>query len=475
MAKRKAAREIRVRMYRQGLGDCFLVSVLRGDAAAFHIMIDCGVLLGTPDGAAHLRTVVADIIATTGGQVDVLAVTHEHYDHVAAFKHAEDLFARPEAAGAPGKLTVKSVWFAWTENPASTLGQDLRRERGEQVEALARMALRLGADGASQAPQVGQALSFFGVGADGKGATREAMENAARLAPPGAVHYHEPGTVLSPDGAPELRVHVLGPPMDRKSLMRLQSATATFHAHDGGLAESVRLAASGPAAPGEWDWSMPFDQAWGYPLAPLEAGEPAGPMADFLKGHYFSPKDPTPGADRSWRRIDGAWLASAAQLALQLDSATNNTSLAMAIELVDTGQVLLFPADAQVGNWLSWFALPAPPDGQGATAADLLARTVFYKVGHHGSHNATLSDQGLLLMPEGLVAFVPVDREMAAKKGWTEMPLPSLVKALQQRCGDGLVCMDIERPEPLRGVTQGGAPIGRFGSLYFDWTLPIAG
>ena len=36
---------------------------------------------------------------------------------------------------------------------------------------------------------------------------------------------------------------------------------------------------------------------------------------------------------------------------------TNNTSLALAFELIEkgrVGKVLLFPADAQVGNWLSW-------------------------------------------------------------------------------------------------------------------------
>ena len=28
-------------------------------------------------------------------------------------------------------------------------------------------------------------------------------------------------------------------------------------------------------------------------------------------------------------------------------------------------------------------------------SADLLHRTIFYKVGHHGSHNATLRERGL--------------------------------------------------------------------------------
>jgi hypothetical protein len=41
--------------------------------------------------------------------------------------------------------------------------------------------------------------------------------------------------------------------------------------------------------------------------------------------------------------------------------------------------VLTFPGDAQWGTW----------KGALAVASDLLARTTFLKIGHHGSHNAT--------------------------------------------------------------------------------------
>src|SRR5207253_665387 len=97
------------------------------------------------------------------------------------------------------------------------------------------------------------------------------------------------------------------------------------------------------------------------------------------------------------------------QLALKLDNDTNNTSLVFAIELVQTRDVLLFAADAQVGNWQSWenvaFSLPSTREQLPAHA--LLKRAVFYKVGHHGSHNATLKRGGLDLMERDdvLVAF----------------------------------------------------------------------
>src|SRR5207302_1593020 len=96
-----------------------------------------------------------------------------------------------------------------------------------------------------------------------------------------------------------------------------------------------------------------------------------------------------------WRRIDEDWLGASGEVALQLDSDTNNTSLVLAIEVAEDGGVILLTGDAQVGNWLSWsevaFYVPSSKGGtRTVTADDLLARTVLYKVGHHGSHNATL-------------------------------------------------------------------------------------
>ena len=53
--------KVRIRMYRQGLGDCFLLTFY-GDGGPHHILIDCGVLSGTqrqpenpPGGEKHRR------------------------------------------------------------------------------------------------------------------------------------------------------------------------------------------------------------------------------------------------------------------------------------------------------------------------------------------------------------------------------------------------------------------------------------
>jgi hypothetical protein len=57
---------------------------------------------------------------------------------------------------------------------------------------------------------------------------------------------------------------------------------------------------------------------------------------------------------------------------------------------------------------------------------------MLYKVGHHGSVNATLKAKGLALMKNLRFAIIPVDHEMAVKKRWGALPLLTLVEALEK-------------------------------------------
>jgi hypothetical protein len=141
--------------------------------------------------------------------------------------------------------------------------------------------------------------------------------------------------------------------------------------------------------------------------------------------------------------------------------------LVVAIELSDN-DVLLFAADAQVGNWESWQRLEWTVDGHKVTGPDLLRRTVFYKVGHHGSHNATLRENGLELMQRLSTVMIPVDHAMAMKKRWGKMPLPELVDALTKRtsANSGFVLRTDDPAMP-------GGAAGRVESkeLYYELTL----
>jgi hypothetical protein len=104
-----------------------------------------------------------------------------------------------------------------------------------------------------------------------------------------------------------------------------------------------------------------------------------------------------------WRKIDYDWLYSAGSLAMRYERSINNTSLALAIQFEDSEKVLLFPGDAELGNWESWHdGLEWPVIINGQTlkkrADYFLGKTVFYKVGHHMSQNGTAKGKGIEMM-----------------------------------------------------------------------------
>lgn len=154
--------------------------------------------------------------------------------------------------------------------------------------------------------------------------------------------------------------------------------------------------------------------------------------------------------DARWRRIDSDWLGSVEQVALALDNHADNTSLTLAFEREPRGPVLLFPGDAQLEDWRSWEDCHwqrTPPPAPPVTAADLLSRTVLHKVGHHGSHTATLLERGLELMTSpDLVALLPVCRDTAERMGWN-MPFPALVKQLRRKTRGRLLRADAGMPD----------------------------
>jgi hypothetical protein len=478
---------ISVRMYRQGLGDCFLLTFPAPERAC-RVLIDCGVILGTRDPGVIMTKVVEDIKATTGGRLDVLIATHEHWDHLSGFLQAAAVFKS-------GGIQVDNLWLAWTEDPANELANRLRAQRHATLDAL-RMALARVAD-TRLAANVNGLLEFFGepLAAAGGGNTQAALAaiRAYASTPPRFCHPGEPP--LSLPRVPGVRLFVLGPPEDEKRLKQsdptvkgqevyteeppLTAATAFLMAALHDEQDEGRLAAFMQALQGSTDPAQSSRDArelreLSFPFAARHRIAPTQAQGDrFFVEHYgFDPgapagsSGPAPPAGEgparpdplAWRRIDDDWLGAAGELALQLDSDTNNTSLALAIERVDTGQVLLFPGDAQVGNWLSWEDLSwSLPEADGSKRevriADLLARTVLYKVGHHASHNATLRAKGLELMASpDLVAMIPVDHAMAVKKRWN-MPFPPLRDRLLEKTRGRVMRVDEgvpkQKPEAL--------------------------
>lgn len=468
----------RVRMYRQGLGDCFLLTFPRSGQAPLHVLIDCGVLDGS--GAEmipyveHIRETVRDGDSAARGRLDVVVSTHEHKDHLSGFNQARAVF---EA------LDIGSVWMGWTENLTQPEVRTIKEARKSALKKLGTALASPLAAAAANGALSGTAslLAFSEDVPPPPGSTihdaLEYLKGRGRRA--GDLRFLTPGEgPLELDGVKGVRVYVLGPPTDPLLLKRSEVTAQAkkedlvYHLGAAAMAGVDALCAALPhagLAPGDADRYHPFAVEHRITETiddPLNPGQPKpNPyypgIRAFVNGTYLD-------AAQKWRRIDDDWLAGMGQLALDLDSDTNNTSLVLAFEFEKTGEVLLFVGDAQVGNWKSWadvkFTVPGRADP--LPAHDLLNRTVFYKVGHHCSHNATAKKGGLELMTrDDLVAFIPLDKTTAAAqgkrdpitgkpRGW-DMPASPLFKALNERAKNRVVISDRNESVPQEAMDAG--------------------
>lgn len=348
-----------IRMYRHGLGDCLLLRFRRADGqSTFNLLIDCGIIMVAENAGAKMMEVAKDIDEVCGGRLDVVVMTHEHWDHASGFSAAQ---ARTVFDG----IDVGEVWYGWTEDPQNELGKRLRKERAKKVEALASAASALAKVvgnpmALERASALTALLGFFGLNAATAkggtiGRTREAFDYLLKRAEVKKRYCAPDRPPLSLQGVPDVRVYVLGPPLD-EGLIKRSSPTKKGRevyelASESKLADNlesafIRLAAGHQPVNGSTTDDCPFDST-----LRRRDGTSAQRVSTSLDALVRETWD-KPGEE--WRKVEHDWTQVAEALALNLDSHTNNTCLVLAFEFADTGDVFLFPADAQVGNWLSW-------------------------------------------------------------------------------------------------------------------------
>lgn len=439
-----------VRHYCQGIGDSHLLFFPRSDGTSFKMLIDCGLHTIVSGGNKTIERIAEDIRQAAGGEpIDVLVITHEHWDHVSGFHTAREIFE---------KIGFKQVWMPWTENPADPMATQLDTHRKQALTALERVTNALaGRHGLSPRMQglrdrLADITGFY-FGAKGD-KVRAARDAAAQMARPNLPTYLEPGGVpMELAELPGVKIYVLGPPRDR-AMLKLEERKAEMYqlGARGGWSLEQSLSSSFGVDTGDgedWIESMsPFADSHGHDLSEALNGLGDTTIVKFVSDHYSGTAPIRAGtdeeaylADQDWRRIDADWMAIAADLALQLDQGINNTSTVLAFEFVDTKRVVLFPGDAQIGSWLSWHSVKW--DGTDVTASDLLARTIYLKVAHHGSHNATPKDQGLELMTHpDLAAFIPVNEADAKKAKWHEMPFSTILDTLASKASGRVLRAD---------------------------------
>jgi hypothetical protein len=236
----------------------------------------------------------------------------------------------------------------------------------------------------------GEDIVLMAAAAAGTGSNAKALDLLKHGFPGVTPQYYKAGDKAQLPQALEkagLECEILGPPpvteLDLMKLMNLQKNVGQY------LAE-----AETPASDREW---QPFADEW--EIEPEKA-----------EGEFYFPE-----SFREWNDERKSWSAIAVEeagrarlkmeanlqqmpphaaltAAKQLNAFLNNQSLVVLFKF--KGKSLLFVGDAQAGNWEHWIFNTGVPDKKGSgelsiTARQILTSLDFYKVGHHGSGNAT--------------------------------------------------------------------------------------
>ncbi len=411
---------IKIRMYNTGsVGDCFLLSFQKGGVTTFNMLIDCG---GFNTSKATITACVSDIKNTIGNNsLDLVVLTHEHEDHASGFNEARAVF---------DTIEFKKVWMSWAENNKDRIAKKLFEEKGKKLKALVatltqqqqrlqrlsrsneevagfKRTLELRKKNVTDTLELLRFESGIGMTRAAKGLkVSDAMEyvrGKSKLKLKTKM-YKKPGQVIHGSnelpGAEGLKFFILGPPYDEEL-----TGIKNDQDHNEMYSLTRHLAMSGR----DMQLKAITDLSRGNQASPFSKKyEVVGKEKANLMKEYNSSR-------LKWRQIEEDWLDSSDELAIALTDFVNNTSLAFAIGFENSDKVLLFPADAQSGNWMSWHndvVKDALVRNGGRDADSLLKSTVFYKVGHHGSHNGTASKSGLEKMPDkGMIAFMPLQKD----------------------------------------------------------------
>ena len=375
-----SGKEVRIRMYNVGFGDAFLV-LIPANGKQRRVLFDCGSIQAATDVpmASVVDRIIEDVTDEDGvPRIDVVVATHRHKDHVSGFGNAKW-----------NTVQVKEVWMPWTEDPTDPEGRKIRDIQSSLALAL-NTSLTKPAVGLSAAELSARQRSLEIVG----NALMLTNEKEMKTLHSGFIGDPErrflptktDSRLLKTDVLPEVKIHVLGPSRERDVIRDMDPPKGESF---------LRMHAS-------------IDVDTSLPPAPFGA--------EFRQEAYtgtgtFLPTD-RDGVKRAGSLTDLA-------IAVALDKAVNGTSLMLILEVA--GTFFLFPGDAQWGTWNS--AMQDPEWKQ------MLKNVAFYKIGHHGSHNATPKDFVDEMMPDGISAMAST----LTRNVWPDIPRVPLLDRLAEK------------------------------------------
>jgi beta-lactamase superfamily II metal-dependent hydrolase len=389
------ADSVTIRMYNVGFGDAFMLT-FPGRPRPKRVLIDCGSHSFGP-GPRPMKDVVNKIIAdATDGdgvsRIDVVVGTHRHQDHVSGF-----------AQKAWSTVEVGEVWMPWTEHPTDKAAKKIRDAQSARAASLMLAMNRLNAAAPVRAMvqnSMTNARAMHTLHQGFRGKPRRRFLPVRRRS----------ATFETP-ALPGVEIHVLGPSFDEDVIRDMDPQRGESYLQ-------FLMTRNEPAA----KRLRPFSSKWTMRLS------------EYRRAHTHLMV-----TDQDIKELANVGDGSEFDLAAKLEKAVNGTSLMLVFSI---GRArLLFPGDAQWGTWKAALAVPE--------WRDLLSSTVFYKIGHHGSHNATPRTFVEKYLSKKFSAMVST-RKVSK---WPDIPRLPLLKALRGR-SDRVVRSDRkDRPDPA-GFTR---------------------
>jgi len=330
MARSIRPESLIIHMYQVGFGDCFLLEFRYAKADARFALIDFGTRRLPPRaGKDHMLQVAKKIQDDCHGKLNVLVATHRHSDHISGFTTAASGKGSGNVIAA---CQPERVLQPWTEN------QNLPTKATKP-------GVKSGLN-AMHALALNNMTAFAG---QDEVSNLNAIQNLIAMGDGDRARYLKYGDSADVDNIlPGVKVRVLGPPT-------VEDWAALGRENTGNQSEYWHIAAAN---------ALP-------PATALQSPSPAPSSTWPPYARWFIP------------RIQSLREDQRLEIVTILDNALNNTSLILLFEVGK--KKLLFSGDAQLENW-SYAFEQAKKDRKLRAALDGVD---IYKVGHHGSLNAT--------------------------------------------------------------------------------------